>query len=175
MKNLILFLVLIISINALGQSSENKKTNSPKNITYIYNNKIVNNDVIRDLNQDSILGVVIVKDSDAIKITRNIETDAVISLVSVAYGKAHHLDYLKSKSRDFANAYSSIQNPNDVVFIWNGKVLDERTENSLYFIRNSNFIEIKTITKDQLISDFNISDKQLGFVVKTKQIDPKKQ
>lgn len=175
MKNLILFLVFIISINALGQSSENKELNRPKNITYILDNKIINKDVLRDLNRDSILAITILKDSNAVKITKNENTDAVVSAISTAYAKAHHLDYLKSKSVDFANAYSSIQNPNEVIFIWNDEVLDKRKENMLYFIDDRNFIEIKTINQEKLINDFNIKDKQLGFVVKTIRKDPQKQ
>lgn len=169
MKCVFLLLVMLPGINSFGQSAKHDKPSLPKNIMYILDNKVVTKDALKDIDRDAVLSVTILKDSDAVKITKDESTYAVISVTSVEYGKAHHLDYLKSKSKEFADAYSSIQNPDSVVFIWNGEVLAKRKENMLYFIGDENFIDVKTIDKNQLITDFGITDKQLGFVVNTKK------
>lgn len=173
MKILIVILALTASLNALGQSQAIEAISKSKNITYIIDNELASRDLVGKLNQEEVFGVTVLKDSDAVEITKNKDTDAVISIISLVYVKAHYLDYLRSKSCEFANAYSSIKNPEDVVFIWNDNILNERRKYSLYYVDDSNFIEIKQINRDQLNSDFNITDKQIGFVVKTNKSLPK--
>jgi hypothetical protein len=169
MKNYILLLVaLIVEINVIAQPSKNEAFTFPKNTMVIVNHDVADEEMLSKIQKKDLLGLSVLKDSDAIQITQDKQKNIVYILTTKQYAHIHRLDYLESRSKAFADAYSSVQNKDDVVFIKNGEVLDKNNENLLYFTTDINFKSLKLIHKDQLIEKYNIHNKQLGVILTVK-------
>ncbi len=168
MRLYILLIVLILSINVVGQSQSKETSPIPKVPFFVLDNKEVTKDILKKYKENDIAAVAILKDSDAVKITKDKKKDLVIIVTTKVYARAHFLDYLKSKSMDFVKVFSSSQNGKDIVYILNDKALDDNHENMLYFVDDRNFIDLKVIDKGNLKRNFNITDKKWGIVVRTK-------
>lgn len=168
MRLYILLIILFLNINVVGQSQDKEISPVPKVPFLVLDNKEVTKDILKKYKENDIAAVAILKDSDAVKITKDKRKDLVIIVTTKVYARAHFLDYLKSKSMDFVKVFSSSQNGKDIVYILNHKALDDNHENMLYFVDDRNFIDLKVIDKSQLKSDFNVIDKKWGIVVRTK-------
>ena len=168
MRRYILLVIFLFNINLVGQSQSKETAPIPRVPFFVLDNKAVTKDILKKYKEEDIAAVAILKDSDAVRITKDKRKDLVIIVTTKVYARAHFLDYLKSKSMDFVKVFSSSPNGKDIVYILNDKTLDDNHENMLYFVDDRNFIDLKVIDKGHLKSDFNIIDKKWGIVVRTK-------
>ena len=79
------------------------------------------------------------------------------------------MEYLKSKSNEYASAIKSIDDEENVVYILNNKVLGKENAGDLYLIDDANYVDLKIMNEVELKKEYNILDKRLGIIITTKQ------
>jgi hypothetical protein len=140
----------------------------PANEPIFYLDSIqVNKRVLNLYGPTEIAAVVVYKDTSAIRIAGEKGKNGVIYITTKAHARDKYWTYFKLKSLDYLNAVPSIKKEENVVYILNGKVLTKDFEGDLYFIDNSNFIDLKVIDKNQLQKEYNIKNKKFGIIIKT--------
>ena len=112
--------------------------------------------------------VSVYKDGNAIKIAGQEAKNGVIYITTKSFARQRYWSYFKSKSTEYLQNVPNLEAEKEVIYILNGKALTENYESDLFNINDSNFIELSLIDKKLLKSKYNISNKKLGFLIKTK-------
>jgi hypothetical protein len=112
--------------------------------------------------------VSVYKDSNAIKIAGQEAKNGVIYITTKSFARQHYWSYFKSKSTEYLQNVPDLEVEKEVIYILNGKALTENYESDLFNVNDSNFIDLSLIGKKQLKSKYNISNKKLGFLIKTR-------
>jgi hypothetical protein len=140
----------------------------PANEPLFYLDSIqVNRGVLNLYEPTEIAAVTVYKDTSALKIAGEKGRNGVIYITTKEYARHNYWKYFKSKSSDYAKAVPSLKNEDNVVYILNDKVLEKDFEGGLFFIDNTNFIDLKVINKKSLKEAYNIMDKKWGIILKT--------
>jgi hypothetical protein len=134
---------------------------------YFLDNIQVNRGVLSLYDPKEIAAVTVYKDSSAFKIAGEKGKNGVIYITTKAYARDKYWNYFKSKSSDYIKAVPSIKREGNVVYVLNDKVLVKDFEGDLYFIDNTNFIDLKVIDKKHLQQEYSIKDRKWGIIIKT--------
>jgi hypothetical protein len=112
--------------------------------------------------------VSVYKDINALKIAGQEARNGAIYITTKSFARQHYWSYFKSKSSEYLQNVPNLDAQKEIAYILNGKVLTENYESDLFNVNDSNFMELSLIDKKQLKSKYHISDKKLGFLIKTK-------
>ncbi len=112
--------------------------------------------------------ITVYKDSSAIKIAGKEAKNGAIFITTKSFARRSYWSYFKSKSTEYLKNVPDLETEKEVIYILNGKTLTENYESDLFNVNDTNFIELRLIDKKQLKSNYNISDKKFGFLIKTK-------
>lgn len=134
---------------------------------YYLDNIKVNKGVLSFYSPNEIAAVEVLKDSSAIKNEGEKGKNGVIYITTKAHARDTYWKYFCSKSNDFAKAVPNIEAEDEVCYILNGKILENNFEGDLFFIDDSNFIELKVIDKNELKTNYSVKNKKWGVVIKT--------
>jgi hypothetical protein len=171
MRYRILLIILTLSLHLSGQTQPDKKALAdsilPNEPIYYINNIQVNKGVLSYYNPNEIAAVEVLKDSSAIKNAGEKGKNGVIYITTKVYARKKYWKYFCSKSNDFAKAVPNIEEEDEVCYILNGKILESNFEGDLFFIDDSNFVELKVIDKNELKTNYSIKNKKWGVVIKT--------
>ena len=91
--------------------------------------------------------------------------DGVIYVESRDFCKKRFLRYFKSKSTEFSKLLDSKGNDSTFQYIINGKVLTSRFDGELALVDDKVFKTLNIITKKELSSQYNITDKEYGIII----------
>jgi hypothetical protein len=125
----------------------------------------VNKRVLQDYDASEIAMVTVYKDSSAVKRMGAAAKNGLIYIETKDFAKNRYWNYFKSKSDQYSKLVPSVEGDIHVQYILNKKVLKENYEGDLAAINDTVFKGLQIITKQQLITDYGIKDKDLGVVV----------
>ncbi|UKB83368.1 hypothetical protein LF887_20505 [Chryseobacterium sp. MEBOG06] len=91
--------------------------------------------------------------------------DGAIYIETKDFARKRFLRYFKSKSTEFSGLLESKGNDSTFQYIHNGKVLTNNFEGDLALIDDKVFKTINIITKKELSSQYNITDKDYGVII----------
>lgn len=158
---------LLISCYSLSHKAVDLFKEPDNEPLYFLDSIQVNRGVLNLYEPTEIAAVTVYKDTSAIMIAGEKGKNGVIYITTKVYASDKYWTYFKSKSADYAKAVPSIKKEDNVVYILNDKVLVKNFEGDLYFIDNTNFIDLKVIDKKQLQEVYDIKDKKWGIIIKT--------
>jgi len=164
MKNSLFLLLLIFAFNGWVLAQP------PKEPIYFLDNVQVNKDALKPLGKNDLATITVYKDTNAIRLFGEKGKDGVLSITTKAYAKKRYWEYFKSKSPEYANAVPTLDQEQKVVYILNDKVLSNNSEGLLFSINDALFISLKVINSEQLQSDYHISDKKFGIIIRAKEV-----
>jgi hypothetical protein len=127
----------------------------------------VNMGTLKTYKPSEIAFISVYKDSNAIRIAGKEAKNGAVYIITNKFARDSYWNYFKSKSADYQKTVPDIETEAEIVYILNGKVLKSGMESELYSINDSNFIELTAITKKQLKTDWGVSAKYAGVIIKT--------
>lgn len=127
----------------------------------------INKAVLEAYDPSEIAFVSVYKDSNAIRIAGNEAKNGAIYIITKAFARNYYWNYFKSKSSDYLKMVPDLKSESKILYILNNKILNTNFEGYLFKINENNFLELNVISKEKLTSDYNISNKALGVIIKT--------
>jgi len=128
----------------------------------------VRNSDISKMNPNDIAQITIIKDTATLKKFGLDAKRRLIYLETKTFVRRRYWKYFGSKSSEYAKIISGLEDDSSLQYVLNGKVLKENFEGDLGMINDNNFIAIKIISKDQLIKNYDISNKDYGIIISSK-------
>jgi hypothetical protein len=160
---------LVMSCYSISHKSESFTLFPPDEPMYFIDSIRTNKAFLEEAYKPSEIAFVSVyKDGKAIKIAGQEAKNGVIYITTKSFARQRYWSYFKSKSPEYLQNVPDLEAEKEVTYILNGKVLSENYESDLFNVNDSNFIELSLIDKKMLKSKYNISNKKLGFLIKTK-------
>ena len=160
---------LVMSCYSISHKSESFPLFSPDEPMYFVDSIRTNLAFLEQVYKPSDIALVSVyKNNNATRIAGPDAKNGVIYIITKSYAREHYWAYFKSKSTEYLQNVPDLKAEKEVTYILNEKVLTENYEGDLFNINDSTFIELNLINKKHLKSDYNISDKKLGFLIRTK-------
>ena len=92
-------------------------------------------------------------------------TNGLIYIETKKFDKERYQKYFKSKSAKYAEIVSASESDTNVQYILNKKVLTDNFEGDLAAIDNKIFKGIQIINKQQLINEYQITNKEYGVLI----------
>ena len=89
----------------------------------------------------------------------------MVYIFTKKYTKSKYWLYFQSKSDDYKKLVPTVESDTSVQYILNKRVLKENFEGDLFIIDDTIFKSIRLLTKEILLKEFNISDKEFGFQI----------
>jgi len=124
----------------------------------------VNRGVLQNYQPEEIAVVTVYRGADATKRVKS-TTNGLIYIETKTSAREKYWRYFSSKSAGYAKIVKSPGKDNNIQYILNNEILTGNFESKLFVIDDATFKEIKIISKDQLIRDYNINDKDYGVVI----------
>lgn len=119
---------------------------------------------------NDIASVSVYKEASAIKILGPEGKSGIVYIETKQFCKHRYWTYFKSKSTAYAKLVPLPDNDANIIYILNTKVLDKNHESNLAAINDRTFKDLQIISKDQLMKEYGITDKDYGVVISS---DPK--
>ncbi|WP_157887043.1 hypothetical protein [Hymenobacter sp. PAMC 26628] len=113
------------------------------------------------------------KDKSATDILGGEGVNGLIYIETKEFARKRYWRFFKSKSRKYFNIVPQPGLENDIIYILNGKVLQENFEGDLSAIDDTNFVEISILNKQNLINNLSIANKRWGISIRSKLITNK--
>jgi len=171
MKRNLVILIFTFSINVLCSSQSLNNVNKFVTIEPIYflDEVRINSEDVQKINPNDLAAIEVLKDSTAINKLGNEGKNGVIYITTITFAREKYIEYLKSKSSEYANVVQSIDDEKNVVYILNNKILGKENAGDLYLIDDTKFVDLKIINEVELEKEYNILDKRIGIIITTKQ------
>jgi hypothetical protein len=109
--------------------------------------------------------VTVYKDSSAVGRLGPAAKNGLIYIETKKFSKQRYWRYFSSKSEQYAKLVPSAGKDSGVQYILNKKILKENFEGDLAAIDDKVFQQLEIISKDKLIKDYGIRDKQYGVII----------
>ena len=122
---------------------------------------------IANYKPNDIASVSVYKDTNAIRLIGPQGSAGVVFIETKSFARSRYWKFFKGKSAEYYKALPNPESDSTVVYILNGKVLQENFEGNLSGINDNTFIDLTVIDKDRLKKDFDIDDKKYGILIKT--------
>jgi hypothetical protein len=158
---------LIIScsaVRAYDEGYQSMAADSP--VFFVDSVRIMKSDLAK-INPDDVAIVSIIKDTLILKKFDLDKNDRVIYIETKEFAKQRYWKYFASKSPEYAKLVISPENDSSIQYILNAKVLKKNFEGDLALIDDKKFKGIQIISKEQLIKDYGIENKDYGVVIST--------
>ena len=166
MKRMLLFtlcsLTVLISIAQSPKKTIKKLGNNP---IFFIDSVNVDNSELQKYDPTEIAQVTVYKDKEATDLFGEDGKDGVVYIFTKKYTKAKYWLYFQSKSDDYKKLVPSAENDTAVQYILNKRVLKDNFEGDLFIIDDTIFKSIRLLTKEILLKEFNISNKEFGFQI----------
>ena len=171
MKRNFAILIFTLSINILCTSqSPNNVDKAAKFEQIIFLDEIrISNEDLRKINPHDLAAIEVLKDSTATKNLGNEGKNGVFYITTIKHAREKYIEYLKSKSSEYASVVQSIDDEINVVYILNNKILGSENAGDLYHIDDTKYVDLKIINEVELEKEYNILDKKFGIIITTKQ------
>jgi hypothetical protein len=175
MKRNLLIILFALGINFLGISQviDTSFNSIPVDPIYFLDEVRISSEDIQKVNPNDLAAIEVLKDSSAISVLGEEGKNGVIYITTINYAREKYIQYLSSKSADFERIVHSLGDEDIVTYILNNKILEKKNAGDLYFINDENYIALRVINKAELEKQYNISDKEYGIIILTKQKDKK--
>ncbi|MDP9077841.1 MAG: hypothetical protein M3O71_10490 [Bacteroidota bacterium] len=125
----------------------------------------VNKRVLQNYKPEEIASVTVYKDSSAIKRMGPAAKNGLIYIETKDFAKNKYWNYFKSKSDQYGKLVPTVESDVHIQYILNKRVLKENYEGDLAAINNTIFKGLQIITKQQLIKDYGVTDKEFGVII----------
>ncbi|NNV54088.1 hypothetical protein [Limnovirga soli] len=159
---------IFISCYSIYHKSEAFNLFEPDEPVYFLDSIRVNQGVLKYYKPSEIALVSVYKDSTAIKLGGEQAKNGLIYITTKAFARDHYRDYFKSKSTDYTKAAANDAEEEKAIYILNGKVLTTNIESDLFYINDSNFVQLIIIDKGTLKKNYHVSTKSFGVIITTK-------
>ncbi|HEY2581171.1 MAG TPA: hypothetical protein VGI43_05175 [Mucilaginibacter sp.] len=120
-----------------------------------------------DMNTHEIAIVCVVKDTLSLRKYGADAKNEIIFIETKKFAKQRYQRYFVSKSPDYAKLMATSDNDSSIQYILNSKILTKSFEGKLASIDDRDFKGIQVINKEQLLKDYNITDKDYGAIITT--------
>lgn len=171
MKLLIIIPALfILSLTAFAQDSPKSAMSKlgPNPMFIVDSQKISQSDLAK-LNSDSVAGVNVLYDTSAVKLFGDSAKDGVVIIETRAFARRIFISFFRTHSHSYDSLYTTIGNDTSFAYIINDKIQKGNYEGNLSLINEELFIGLEILSKDELITKYNINNKQFGILVKSKK------
>ena len=128
----------------------------------------VNSGVQKAYEPSEIAFISVYKDSNAIRLAGKEGTNGVIYIITKSFAREHYWSYFQSRSSEYQTKVPDLKSESGIAYILDGNVVTKDQESALFIINDDNFLELKVIDRGMLKKTYNISDKPIGIVIKTK-------
>jgi hypothetical protein len=127
----------------------------------------VNKRLLQNYNPNDIASVTVYKNANATTRVKS-ATNGLVYIETKNFARLRYWKYFKSKSGNYAKIVTSPESDSTIQYILNNKILKENFEADLAAIDNKTYRGIKIISKQQLVHDYNIMDKDYGVLISSK-------
>ncbi len=110
--------------------------------------------------------ITVYKDTNAIKLIGPDGRNGVVYLETRKFARNRYWKLFGSRSAEYRKAVPSPESDSTVAYILNGKLLTGSFEGTLSTINEKTLLDLKVIDKKKLGSDYGVTDKQVGVVIK---------
>ena len=138
----------------------------PDPIFFIDSVKIAKSD-LSQMNPNEVALITVIKDTITLKKFGPGAKNGIIYIETKGFDRKRYWRYFMSKSREYAKLAPTPENDSRIQYILNSKILKENFEGNLALINDKIFKGLQIITKEQLIKDYNITDKDYGVIIST--------
>lgn len=148
---------------AFGQSPKRIVKKIGNNPLIFIDSVNVTNDEMQKYDPNNISSVTILKDKAAFDQFGDDGKDGVIFIESKVFSKKRYWTYFSSKSEEYKQQVPTPLNDFMVQYILNDRILDGNSEGDLASIDDTVFKSIQFLTKQELIDNYKVTDKDFGF------------
>lgn len=120
---------------------------------------------IQQMNPKQVASLSVYTEKEAFDLLGEAAKDGVIYIETIPFAKKRFWTYFKSKSVEYAELVPTVDSDSTIQYILNEKVLKKDYEGNLSSINDKVFKGIKIISKEELIKDYQITDKAFGVLV----------
>jgi hypothetical protein len=171
MKKLLIICTLFVSTHTVfGQ--DDPKTAAGKlgpNPIFIIDSQKVSQSDLSKYSPDSIATVVMLYDTSATKLYGAAAKDGAVIMETRSFARHMFISFFRKSSQPYDSLYKVVGNDTSFAYIINDKVQKGNYEGNLSAITEELFGGLEILTKEQLYSKYNISDKLFGILVHSKK------
>jgi hypothetical protein len=118
---------------------------------------------------DDIAFIRVYRGADAIRRAGKAGANGTVDIITKSFARKHYFQYLTSKSADYRTSVPDLTTESEVVYILNGKIVQENRESDLFDINDYNFISLGILDQKSIEKKYKIHGKAIGVVIKTKK------
>jgi hypothetical protein len=171
MKKITLICTLfVLTLTVFGQ--DDPKTAAGKlgpNPVFIIDSQKVTQSDLSKYSPDSIATVIMLFGKSATKLYGDSAKDGTVIIETRSYARHKFISFFRKSSQSFDSLFNAIGNDTSFKYIINDKIQEGNYEGNLSAITDESFIGLEILTKEQLHSKYNITDKQFGILVHSKK------
>lgn len=134
------------------------------NPVFFIDSTSVEKEDLQKYNPEDISSVTVYKDKSAYELLGEDGKDGVIYIETKKFCKNRYWKYFTSKSKEYQKSVKT-SDDNNIQYILNDRILKENFEGDLAAINDKVFKSIKFISKESLVKEYKIEDKDFGFQI----------
>jgi len=168
MRNLLSFITLLfLSLLANSQSPKRIVKRLGSDPVFFVDSVNIDKSQLQDYKPEEIASVTVYKGKEATDILGDDGKDGVVYIFTKKYAKKSYWNYFKSKSKEFSDRVPSPEADSTIQYILNKRILTSNFEGDLMGIDDKVFKEIIFLDKETLASEYKITDKAFGVLIKS--------
>ena len=141
-------------------------TTSARPVMFLDSVRITQEELEEQFEPADMAAVTIYKDTNAIKLIGPEGRNGVVYLETRKFARNRYWKLFSSRSAEYKKAVPNPEGDSTVAYILNGKVLTGNFEGTLSTCNEKNLLELKVIGGKALGSDYGVTDKGVGVVIK---------
>lgn len=147
------------------EDSPMQVTDAGKDPVYFIDSIRVTGAALSKYDPNDIAMVTVYKDSSAVSRLGPAAKNGLIYIETKKFSKQRYWQYFRSKSEQYVKLVPSAGEDSEIQYILNKKILKDNFEGDLATIDDKVFQRLEIISKEKLIKDYGITDKQYGVVI----------
>jgi len=168
-KPLLALTFSILAMQLFGQDDPSTAMSKlGKNPFFIIDSQRIKKADLKNYIPDSIVTVVILYDTSAIKLYGDSAKDGAVIIETRSFARRKYISFFRIYSNSYDSLIQMTGNDESFAYIINDKVQEGNYEGNLSQINKDILLGIEILTKDKLLAKYNIQDKQYGILVHSK-------
>lgn len=163
MKNKLIAIFFLTSISIFAQSPKRVLKKLGENPVFFIDSMNVDKDELQKYDPKDIAGVTVYKKKEAIDLVGEDGKDGAVYIETITFSKKRYWNFFKSKSEEYLKTVPSPDSDINMQYILNERILDKDFEGTLATINDKLFKQLIILSKEELINQFNVTDKEIGI------------